>query len=372
MIDLNLSKYLSKRSIKRIVVVLIVLLILLILKEIFFSSSEETGMPATVVNAVTAQTQNWHVQIQSTGTINTFQGAMLKAQVQGPVTAVYFDSGTMVKAGDKLIQIYPDIIKAQLDKAQAQLQLNQVTYQRYLNLYQKNAVAQQAVDQAYSSWKQSLADVQNYQATLRQYNVTAPFDGMAGLRQVSVGQYLTVGSDIVNLEQIDPIRVDFSIPDIYVDDIAVGQKVSVVPSSNQSKSIDGQVSAINSAVDPSTRSIALWGSIPNPSRTLLPGTYAVVTLYSLKTHPIVAIPQTALSYDSNGDIVYKIVNGVARKTQVTSGIRQGNEVAITSGLSAGDVIVSDGLIKITYDGIPVKIANLNGKPVAPSNPSQSK
>ena len=98
----------------------------------------------------------------------------------------------------------------------------------------------------------------------------------------------------------------------------------------------------------------------------------MVTLYSLKTHPIVAIPQTALSYDSNGDIVYKIVNDVARKTQVTSGIRQGNEVAITSGLSAGDVIVSDGLIKITYDGIPVKIANLNGKPVATPKTSQSK
>ncbi len=372
MIDLNLSKYLSKRTIKRIVIALIILIVILILKEIFFSSPTETSVPATIVNAVTAKTQNWHVQIQSTGTINTFKGAMLKAQVQGPVTAIYFDSGTMVKAGDKLIQIYPDIIQAQLDKAEAELELNQVTYQRYLNLYQKNAVAQQALDQAYSSWRQSLADVQNYQATLRQYNVTAPFDGMAGLRQVSVGQYLTVGSDIVNLEQIDPIRVGFSIPDIYVDDIAVGQKVSVVPSSNQSKSIDGQVSAINSAVDPTTRSIALWGSIPNPTHTLLPGTYAVVTLYSLKTHPIVAIPQTALSYDSNGDIVYKIVNGIARKTQVVAGIRQGNDVAINSGLSAGDVVVSDGLVKMTYDGMPVKITYLDGKPIAASNTVESK
>lgn len=366
---------LSKRTIKWIIAIVIILVIVMIAKKIMAPSTAANNVPAAIVNATTAQEQSWHVQIQATGTISTFKGAMLKAQVQGPVTDIYFDSGTEVKKGDKLIQIYPDLVEAQLEKAQAVLQYAAVTYQRYSNLYKKNAVAQQALDQAYSSWQQSIADVQNLQATLRQYNVTAPFDGMAGLRQVSIGQYLNVGSNIVDLEQIDPIRVDFSIPDIYVDDIAVGQKLSVVPSSDQTKSIDGQVSAINSAVDPTTRSISLWGSIPNANHALLPGTYAVVTLYSLKTHPVVVIPQTALSYDSSGGAVYKIVNGAARKTQVTIGMRQGNDVAISSGLAAGDVVVSDGIIKILFDGMPVQIAALDGKPVATSTPtttSQSK
>ncbi len=354
----------SKRTIKIIVAIVIAIIIIMIIKKIMSPSSADTSMPGVIVNAVTAKQDAWHVPIQSTGTINTFKGAMLKAQVQGQVTAIYFDSGTMVKAGDKLIQIYPDIVEANLEKAKAQLQLSAVTYKRYANLYKKNVVAQQDLDKAYSTWQQNIADVQNIEATLRQYNVTAPFDGMAGLRQVSVGQYLNVGNSIVDLEQIDPIRVDFNIPDIYVHDIAVGQKLSIVSSADQTKSFDGEVTAINSAVDATTRSISLWGSVPNSSHTLLPGSYAVVTLYSLKTHPVVTIPQTALSYDSSGGAVYKIVNGVVKKTEVTIGMRQGNDVSIAAGLSAGDVVVSDGIIKIQYDGQPVQIAELDGETVA--------
>jgi membrane fusion protein (multidrug efflux system) len=361
----------SKRTIKIIVAIVIAIIVIMIVKKIMSPSTAGASMPGVIVNAVTAKQDAWHIPIQSTGTINTFKGAMLKAQVQGQVTAIYFDSGTMVKAGDKLIQIYPDIIEANLEKAKAQLQLSSVTYQRYANLYKKNVVAQQDVDNAYSNWQQDIANVQNIEATLRQYNVTAPFDGMAGLRQVSVGEYLTVGANIVDLEQVDPIRVDFSIPDIYVDDIAVGQKISIVSSANQTKSFDGQVTAINSAVDATTRSISLWGSVPNSSHTLLPGSYAVVTLYSLKTHPVVIIPQTALSYDSTGGAVWKIVNGIAKKTAVTIGMRQGNDVSIASGLSAGDIVVSDGIIKIQYDGQPIEIAALDGKAVtAPTEKKQ--
>lgn len=362
---------LSKRTTKIIVGILIALILIYIVKKIVSPSAAGNAMPGVIVNAVTAKQDAWHVPIQSTGTITTFKGAMLKAQVSGPVTAIYFNSGTMVKAGDPLIQIYPDIVAAQLQKNKAVLQLNSLTYQRYANLYKKNVVSQQQLDTAYSNWQQSIADVQNSEATLRQYNVTAPFDGMVGLRQVSVGQYLTVGSEIVDLEQIDPIRVDFSIPDIYVDDIAVGQKLSVVSSADPNKSYDGEVTAINSAVDVPTRSIALWGSVPNTSHTLLPGSYAVVTLYSLKTHPVITIPQTALSYDSTGGAVYKIVNGVAKKTSVTIGLRQGNDVSIASGLSAGDVVVSDGIIKIQYDGEPVQIAALDGKTVTASTKKDS-
>lgn len=361
----------SKRTLKIIVAIVIVIIVIMIIKKIMSPSATTNSVPAVIVNAATAKAASWHVPIQSTGTINTFKGAMLKAQVQGQVTAIYFDSGTMVKAGDKLIQIYPDIVVAQLEKAKAQLQLNAITYQRYANLYKKSVVSQQDLDRAYSDWQQSIADVQNNEAILRQYNVTAPFDGMAGLRQVSVGQYLTVGTNIVDLEQVDPIRVDFSIPDIYVDDIAVGQKLSIISSADQSKSYDGQVTAINSAVDPTTRSISLWGSVPNTTHTLLPGSYAAVTLYSLKTHPVVTIPQTALSYDSSGGAVYKIVNGIAKKTAVTIGIRQGNEISIASGLAAGDVVVSDGIIKIQYDGEPVQITALDGKTVA-ATPAEKK
>ncbi len=356
----------SNRTIKVALAIVIALIIITIVKKMMVPTAAPNSIPAAIVNAVTAQEESWHVQIQSTGTINTFKGAMLKAQVSGPVTAIYFDSGTEVKAGSKLIQIYPDIVVAELQKNKAQLQLDAVTYQRYSELYKKNVVSQQSLDQAYANWQQSLANVQNSEATLRQYNVTAPFAGMVGLRQVSVGEYLNVGNNIVDLEQIDPIRVDFTIPDIYVDDIAVGQKVSIVSSADQSKSYDGQVTAINSAVDSTTRSIALWGSVPNTAHTLLPGSYAVITLYSLKTHPVVVIPQTALSYSNSGGTVYKIVNGAARKTDVTIGMRQGNDVAISAGLAASDVVVSDGIIKL-FDGMPVKIAALDGKAVvAPS------
>ncbi len=351
---------LRKRIIQMAIAALLLIALYFIIKGFTGGKPAVAGAPAQIVNAVTARADSWHVQIQATGSINTFKGAMLKAQVPGPVTQIYFESGTMVKQGDKLIQIYPDVLNAQLLSDQAQLQFAKVTYQRYSDLYKKNAVSKQSLDDAYSKWQEAAAAVQNTEAVLRQYNVTAPFSGMVGLRQVSVGQYLNVGASIVNLQQIDPIRVDFSVPDIYVDDIALGQKLSVVSSSNQDKKYAGQVTAIDSAVDVNSRSIALWGSVPNTEHSLLPGSYALVTLYSLKTHPVIVIPQTALSYDSTGTVVYKVVGGIARKTNVTLGFRQGNEASISEGLAVGDEVVSDGIIKL-YDGIPIKIAALDGK-----------
>ncbi len=361
----------NKRVIKIIIAVLIILAIIMLVKKMFSPAAASTSTPAATVNAVDAKQESWHMQIQSTGTINTFKGAMLKAQVPGPVTNIYFDSGTMVKAGTPLIQIYPDIVESQLAGAKAQMQFAEVSYNRYNQLYKKNAVSEQALDKVYSDWQQSIAQVQNYEASLREYNVAAPFTGMVGLRQVSVGQYLNVGDNIVQLQQVDPIRVDFTVPDTYLDEIAVGQKLSLVPSADQTKTFDGEVTAINSAVDQNTRSIALWGSIPNPSHYLLPGSYAVVTLYSLKTHDVVVIPQTALTYDSNGPAVYKIVDGSARKTAVTIGMRQGSDVSISEGLNVGEEVVSDGIIKL-FDGMPVKVANLNGTPVTPPTSSDSK
>jgi len=345
----------TKRGI--IISIIVIIILLFFAKNAFikYKIGQMRQLPTTTVEVAKAEQQNWKDQITATGTISAMNGVVIKPQVAGTITKIYFKSGSDVKEGEPLFQIYPDILKAQLASAQAQLQLAQVEYQRELELYQKKVEPQQSLDEKDANLKAAEATVQQVQAQLAQNNIVAPFSGRIGLKEVDVGDYVTVGESLVPLQQLDPLRIQFSIPDRYLNKVKIGDNVNVTPSSAPDTIYEGSVYALNSAVYPDTRMFSLWAKIPNPDETLIPGTYATLTLYVGQANPVVVIPATAVLYSPQGEYVYIVVDNIAKKVEVTPGLRNGNLIAITKGIKAGDVVITAGQVKL-FDNTPVQIS----------------
>lgn len=319
-----------------------------------YADDDSGGMPPPVVETTPVKLQTWQTTITAIGTLNANQGVVIKPEISGRVTAIYFHSGDFVKAGTPLLQIFPDIIQAQLAAAQAKEVLSKANYGRAQLLFKKKVFAEADLDSALSAYKSDVANVAQNTALLNQALIRAPFSGHLGLRQVNVGDYLNAGqTTIVNLEAYDPIRVDFSVPEAYLSQLATGQKVLLNSQSYPNKVFTGQVYAFDSAIDPNTRALAVRASASNPKGELLPGGYVDVTLQMGAAQKFITIPETALGFDDNGVYVYKVVNGIAIKTRIKAGIHQNNQVQVLSGLSPGDVIVAAGQFKINGDKSPV-------------------
>ncbi len=304
-------------------------------------------MPPAVVSIAKVKEMNWQPSTKATGSLAAFNGIMVKSETSGRVTKIYFKSGEFVQKGEPLIQIYPDIIKAELQKAQAQLKLSQLDYQRSLKLYEKRFVSTADLDKARTGVSSNEAQTAQLQAELNQALIKAPFSGQLGLRQVSVGDFLTPGSEIVNLEQLDPIRVDFSIPEIYLSQLKVGQTVSVISRAYPNDKFVGKIYAVNSVIDPGSRSLDTRASISNSEYKLLPGAFVEVNVLFGSAEQVLVVPQTAIVYSPNKNYVYKVVSNKAVETPVKLGKKLPNNLLIiTSGLKANDQVVSGGQIKI--------------------------
>jgi len=184
-------------------------------------------IPPTVVAVTKAQQKVWQESIIETGSLTAFDGTMLAPEVSGRVTKIYFDSGQYVHKGDLLLEIYPDIVRAQLQKDQAQLRKNSLDYDRYLKLYKKGFADKSTLDEKRADRDSSEADVNSDLAHLRQQLIQAPFSGQLGLRKISVGDYVNTDDDLVSLQSLDPIRVDFSVPQRYLQQVKVGDTVTI-------------------------------------------------------------------------------------------------------------------------------------------------
>ncbi len=345
-----------RRTVINIAILAVILLVLyyigMSIYGYFFGKGGHRGMPPAPVEVAKAELQQWQEQIHSTGTISAIQGVMIKPEVSGRITHIYFVSGTDVKKGDPLFQIYPDILEAQLKNNQAALDLAQVNYDRAIALYEKHVVSKENLDQYTSALQEAQATLEQTKANLAQHNIVAPFSGRIGLKQVDVGDYVTAGTDLVNLQQMNPLRVQYSVPDNAINKLKIGDKALITASSMPNTVYKGTVYAFNSAVELDTRSYSMWAKIPNPDDSLIPGTYVSVTMFVGAAHPVVAVPQTAALYSPMGQYVYKVVDNKAVKTQVTVGERLGDMIEIKSGLNAGDVVITAGQVKV-FDGSAV-------------------
>jgi membrane fusion protein (multidrug efflux system) len=311
-----------------------------------------TGMPPTPVHTAAVKIQNWQTQFQATGTLNAESGVMLKAETTGRVTKIFFESGQKVKAGDPLLEINPSILKAQLNAAKAQGALSKGSYERALKLYERKVISKQDLETAQANNASDQAKAEQIQAELSQNLVHAPINGKLGLRLFNLGDYVKQGQDLINLQSTDILRVDFAIPGNKIHALSIGDKVTIQTDAYPDKQFTGKVTAIDSAIDPATRTVSVRAEVPNTEGKLFPGNFAQVTLYVGKGQPLVTIPQTAIVYAAENNYVYVVQKNHAVKKNIDIAEQSKTEAGLKSGLQAGDVVVTEGQLKIG-DGAPV-------------------
>jgi membrane fusion protein, multidrug efflux system len=318
-----------------------------------------------------ASMQEWRSAQTSVGTARASNGADLAAELGGVVDQIDFESGQTVPAGTVLLRLRPNDDAAKLAQLKASADLAEVTLQRDKQQLAAHAVAQATVDTDAANLKVTNAQVDAQQAIMAEKVVRAPFAGRLGVRQVDVGQFIAAGTTIVTLQQLDPMFVDFYLPQQALGEIAVGQTVEVTTDAWPARKFAGKITSLNAKVDPSSRMLQVRASVPNVDGALLPGMYVNVSIETGKPQQLVTIPLAAVAFNPYGSLVYVVHDGKAangagqhevKQQFVTTGAERGDQVSILKGISASDVVVTAGQLKL-HNGSLVKIDNT----VQPSN-----
>jgi membrane fusion protein (multidrug efflux system) len=321
--------------------------------------------PQTVSTTVAA-TAEWQPFYQSTGTLRAVRGADLSAQASGVVEQIAFDSGNEVPAGKVLLRLNPNDDYAKLQQLQAAAELADQTLKRDQEQFAAQAVSQANLDSDVSTQKSAHAQVAAQEALIEEKIVKAPFAGRLGIRQVDLGQYLTAGTAIVTLQALDPILIDFYLPQQALAQVKIGQPVTAAVDTYPGESFKGIVESINSKVDAASRNVQVRASLRNADRRLVPGMFASVSIeYGDQRHPV-TLPQTAVTYNPYGDTVYVVEqHGVdeqghprleVQQRFVQLGPTRGDQIAVDSGIKPGETIVVAGQMKLR-NGVPVRVNN---------------
>ncbi len=352
--------------IKRIFVV--VLLTLLILGGLFgfrfyqiqqVVSQMQAPPPALVAVAMVHQ-EEWLSSLSAIGSLNAIAGVDVSNEVAGKVKAVHFDSGQSVKQGQLLVELDSATDAAELQGLLAEQKLAQLRLERSTKMVEKKFLSLAELDQHKAELEQTMAAVNAKRTQIDKKQIRAPFAGELGMRLVDLGRYLEEGAAIVTLQQLDPIYLDFTLPERYIGQLAKGQNISVTVQAYPDRTFSGQIQAISPAIEQNTRSLKVRASLPNRDKVLRPGMFAQVNIVSGKPLSVLTLPDTAISYNPYGNSVYLVVqneNGLTvQSRQIETGqIREGR-VEITNGLNAGDRVVSAGQVKLR-NGMPIAIDN---------------
>ncbi len=321
-------------------------------------------MPPAVISATQVRVETWHPYLTSIGSLKANQTVEMQPEASGTVSKIYFESGQTIKAGDPLVDLDAQPEKAKLAQDQAQLTLAKISYERTKRLYAQGAAAKQDLDKAESTYQQAIASVQYDQVLIQQKHVVSPFTGRIGIRQVNLGQYLSTmpnsSSVIATIQSLDPIYVDFNLPQQNLQDLQVGQPIQITVDTYPGQTFKGQVSALNVNVDSESRMIAVRATLANPDYKLYDGMFANVRIVLPSEQQAIVVPQTAITFNLYGDLVYvvKDENGhkIAKQVFVKVGESRGDVAVIEQGLTANDTVVTAGQVKL-FDGAPVVIKN---------------
>jgi membrane fusion protein, multidrug efflux system len=324
----------------------------------------QMASPPQTVTASKANVSAWQPKIEAVGSLRAVKGADLSLEVAGVVGEIGFNSGDDVEAGAELLKLRDDDDVAKLDSLKALAELSEITYQRDQKQLQLQAVSQATLDTDAANLKNAKAQVAQQKAILDKKFLRAPFAGHLGIRAVDLGQYLGAGTVIVTLQALDPIFMDFFVPQQSVDQVRLGEQVTVRVDAFKGQTFSGAISAINPKVDASSRNVQIRATLKNPDHKLLPGMYATVELPTGAPENLITLPQTAITYNPYGNTVYivdsKEADGktqlTARQNFVTTGATRGDQVAVLKGVSEGDMIVTSGQIKL-HNGTTVLIDN---------------
>ncbi len=294
--------------------------------------------------------------LTAVGSLRSDESVTIRPEVSGRISEIGFREGQRVKKGATLIRFDTSVQRAELEQAAANLGLSKSRLERSRDLFTKGFISAQARDETESNFKLAQASYDLSQARLTKLEIKAPFSGIVGLRMVSIGDYVKDGQDIVNLEEIDPLKVDFKIPEIYLKQVAVGQALQITLDAFPNQTFQGKVLAINPLVDTNGRSIVIRAVIKNTEARLRPGMFARVRLLFSDERDSVAVPEQSLIPVGDEQYLFKVVDGRAQRFKVEIGQRREGQVEVLQGLAAGDVIVTAGQLKLR-DGALVKIAD---------------
>ena len=324
------------------------------------------GMP---VEAAQAKADTLRITVNAVGTLVAQEGIVVRPEIAGIVTAVNFTEGQKVEQGQSLITLDDSIYRAQLDQAEAQLALAERNYNRAVALVGRGAGTEQSRDQTSSDLRVAKAALELAKANLAKTNITAPFAGTVGIRKISLGSYLQPGQEIVSLQALNPMKLDFGVPETALASLSVGQKVQVSVTAYPDTTFEGTVSAIDPLVDPATRSVAVRALVPNDDNKLTPGLFASVTLVTKEQPDTVFIPAASIWPVGNQSFAFKITEGMANMTPVTIISREADRVAIAAGaVAAGDQVVTAGQNKLVMGPpgpVPVTVLDPNAQQAAP-------
>jgi membrane fusion protein (multidrug efflux system) len=311
--------------------------------------------PPTAVTTIVARQENWPATLNAIGTVVAVQGVTVSADLPGIVDRIAFDSGKSVHEGDVLVELDTKQERAQLAAAQAQSDLARINFQRLQGLVKDGVIPQADYDRAESEQRATEAKVKEIQATIARKTIRAPFSGTLGIRQVNLGQYLSAGNAVVPLQSLHPIYVNFGVPQEEARQVTVGRTVRVTADDLPGRNFEGRVTAIDSVLDERTRNVEVQATVTNGDGKLHPGMFVKAQLVLGAARPTVTLPASAISYAPYGDSVFIVTDMQDQSGHTYRGVRQqfvkvegsrGDQVAVVSGVKAGDEVVSSGVFKL--------------------------
>ena len=321
--------------------------------------------PPTAVTTEVAKRTQWRPTLESVGTVAAVNGVTVSTDLAGIVREIAFESGNKVRAGDLLVHLDTTQEEAQLHQAESDRDLAVITLKRDKDLLEKHAIAQSDYDNAQSVFLRTQAAVDQFKALIARKTLRAPFDGVVGIRQVNLGQYLKEGDPVVTLQTFDPIYVNFSLPQQDLAKISVGEPVALKVDAFGDRTFGGKITAINSLVDQATRNVQIQATLSNPDWLLRPGMFAKVSVLMSNLQNVIAIPATAIHYAPYGNSIFIIAEMKDQAGKPYQGVREqfiklgqsrGDMIAVTAGLEPGEVVVTSGVFRLR-NGIPVIINN---------------
>jgi len=320
------------------------------------ASNANTNLNATgtAVEIMTVQATKLAQSITAVGSLRSDESVVIRPEISGRVAEILFTEGARVTKGAPLIRLDASIQRAELAQAEANLSLNKSKLDRALDLQKKGFISSQAKDEAENNYRVAQAAYDLAAAKLTKLEIKAPFSGIIGLRLISMGDYVKDGQDIVNLEGVDPLKVDLKVPEIFLKQVALKQALQITLDAFPGKTFDGQVFAINPLVDANGRSIVIRAVIRNTEARLRPGMFARVRLLFSENQDSLTVSEQALFPVGDDQYLYRVVDGHAQRLKVDIGQRRQGQVEITQGLKAGDIVVTAGQPKLK-DGALVSV-----------------
>ncbi len=318
-----------------------------------------SGGAPMVVEAAKVARQALPQTITAVGSLRSDESVTLRPEVAGRVNAILFKEGQNVRQGMTLVRLDPAINAAEVQQAKANLVLAKSKYDRAVELSQRNFISGQAKDEAENNLRVAEAAVALVEARLAKTEIKAPFSGVIGLRVVSVGDYVKEGADMVNLESIDPLKVDFRVPETYMRQVQPGQTLTVTLDALPGRKFDGKVLAVNPLIDTAGRSVVIRAIVRNADTSLRPGMFTRVNLITRDEKDALVIPEQAIVPQGDEQFVFRIVDGKAARVKVDIGQRRDGKVEVLKGLDVNDMVVTAGQLKLR-EGMPVTISTAPG------------